>query len=379
MKVLLVNKFHYIKGGSETYYFGLGELLKKHGCDVVYFPRSILRAERIVWIDLVKGYAMLFVLLHHISFTPAIYRTFYAPFFLTAFFVTAGYTFSSKKVFSQFLLRKVKSLLVPLFTLGIICIVFSQILSFNEQTPFLQQVIELLVQNGTAGHRLWFVAAMFVACCIFYPISKLNRKWLTIICVLFMALNIGFRKYICTAYLPWHLSVMGAACFWMGVGFYMKKYVQSEQLTQILKSRRILFGVTLLYFVVLCLACFIGNITYIGFSDFIVYPVLYFILNGLGILLLLCICNQKYSKLLLRFLAFVGQNTLFYFAFHGKVESLLLVICKRLGIFMTIQNYNYILAPGLAIAESLILIIPCIIFTKCLPFAVGKECNWKLR
>lgn len=37
MKVLLVNKFHYIKGGSETYYFGLGELLKKHGCDVVYF------------------------------------------------------------------------------------------------------------------------------------------------------------------------------------------------------------------------------------------------------------------------------------------------------------------------------------------------------
>lgn len=37
MKVLLVNKFHYIKGGSETYYFGLGELLKKQGCEVIYF------------------------------------------------------------------------------------------------------------------------------------------------------------------------------------------------------------------------------------------------------------------------------------------------------------------------------------------------------
>lgn len=37
MKVLLVNKFHYIKGGSETYYFGLGELLKKHGHEVIYF------------------------------------------------------------------------------------------------------------------------------------------------------------------------------------------------------------------------------------------------------------------------------------------------------------------------------------------------------
>ena len=37
MKICLVNKFHYIKGGSETYYFGLGELLKKKGHDVIYF------------------------------------------------------------------------------------------------------------------------------------------------------------------------------------------------------------------------------------------------------------------------------------------------------------------------------------------------------
>lgn len=37
MKILLINKFHYIKGGSETYYFGLGELLQKQGHEVIYF------------------------------------------------------------------------------------------------------------------------------------------------------------------------------------------------------------------------------------------------------------------------------------------------------------------------------------------------------
>ena len=37
MKVLLVNKFHYRKGGSETYYFGLGDLLNTNGYDVLYF------------------------------------------------------------------------------------------------------------------------------------------------------------------------------------------------------------------------------------------------------------------------------------------------------------------------------------------------------
>lgn len=37
MKILLVNKFHYIKGGSETYYFGLADMLRKQGHEVIFF------------------------------------------------------------------------------------------------------------------------------------------------------------------------------------------------------------------------------------------------------------------------------------------------------------------------------------------------------
>lgn len=37
MRVLLVNKFHWNKGGSEKYYFELGRLLKKYGHEVAYF------------------------------------------------------------------------------------------------------------------------------------------------------------------------------------------------------------------------------------------------------------------------------------------------------------------------------------------------------
>lgn len=37
MKVLLVNKFHYIKGGSERYYFTLAETFAKIGYEVIYF------------------------------------------------------------------------------------------------------------------------------------------------------------------------------------------------------------------------------------------------------------------------------------------------------------------------------------------------------
>lgn len=37
MKILMVNKFHYIKGGSETYYFALKTLLEKNGHKVIDF------------------------------------------------------------------------------------------------------------------------------------------------------------------------------------------------------------------------------------------------------------------------------------------------------------------------------------------------------
>ena len=37
MRVLLVNKFHYLRGGSERYYFTLASLLEKAGHEVFYF------------------------------------------------------------------------------------------------------------------------------------------------------------------------------------------------------------------------------------------------------------------------------------------------------------------------------------------------------
>ena len=37
MKILMVNKFHYLKGGSEKYYFDLAKLLKDNGHEVAFF------------------------------------------------------------------------------------------------------------------------------------------------------------------------------------------------------------------------------------------------------------------------------------------------------------------------------------------------------
>ena len=45
MKILLVNKFHYHKGGSETYYFALADALRQAGHQVIFFAMESPRNE----------------------------------------------------------------------------------------------------------------------------------------------------------------------------------------------------------------------------------------------------------------------------------------------------------------------------------------------
>lgn len=55
MRILLVNKFHYLRGGSEKYYFELATLLKNHGHTVAFFSmkneNNITTGDREYFVD----------------------------------------------------------------------------------------------------------------------------------------------------------------------------------------------------------------------------------------------------------------------------------------------------------------------------------------
>ena len=214
---------------------------------------------------------------------------------------------------------------------------------------------------------------MFVTCCIFYPISLIKNRLLFcgIICFLATA-NILFCKYIWSEYLPWHLSVVGIACFWMGSGYLIKEVVHKETLNKFLHSKKVFAVIGILYFLFQCIAFLIFKADYVGFSDFTETPVLYFLLNGSGVVLIAFVSNFRYPKWISKFLVFIGQNTLFYFAFHGKVQSVIMKIIDILGMSAIAGENGYLFAPVITIFEALVLIVPCVIFSKYLPFAVGK-------
>ncbi len=71
MKILLVNKFLYPKGGSETYIFKLGDVLKKYGHTVEYFG---LENEKNIVTNSADSYVS------HIDFNEGILKNLKAPF-----------------------------------------------------------------------------------------------------------------------------------------------------------------------------------------------------------------------------------------------------------------------------------------------------------
>ena len=81
-----------------------------------------------------------------------------------------------------------------------------------------------------------------------------------------------------------------------------------------------------------------------------------------------------------RFLLFVGANTLFYFAFHGKVYSLLQTICHKAiaSDLLASDGAQFAIAVCIVALDALILILPAMFVNKYCPFLLGKGFKlWK--
>lgn len=99
--------------------------------------------------------------------------------------------------------------------------------------------------------------------------------------------------------------------------------------------------------------------------------------------LILCVYVSKRFLQNNKFLLFVGSNTLFYFAFHGKVYSLLqFITSKLLHTYIIGQNHlnDFCIAICIVLLDAIILIIPMIVVNKYFPQILGKGFKlWKAK
>lgn len=64
------------------------------------------QVKRIEWVDIVKYICIIMVMLSHLETRTEIWKVFYSPFFLSAFFFSAGYVYKQRGDFKEFLYKK---------------------------------------------------------------------------------------------------------------------------------------------------------------------------------------------------------------------------------------------------------------------------------
>lgn len=318
-------------------------------------------AKRIEWIDIIKGICILFVMLSH-SNPPAVYRHFFTPFFLTMFFFVSGYTFSTKNSFKEFLTCKIKHLVIPLFALGSIRIIGMSILGLADP---LQGFKGLLLQISCQNDEMWFVSCLFTASMILYALLRFNGKYqnhhkeFLLISEAILFIIIGYSlMLVFHVRLIWEFEIACIMLLYMVLGYLFKRTNQVS-LSKLLSP--------VLFLIYASIVFLLPNDVDIH-AEVFTNPLL-FNVNTLLIILPVIDLAKKLDKTVLRKpLIFLGQNSLFFFAFSGIVRE---TFVKILHVFIVLNPY--IESILCTVVMTIVLILPASFTRKYIPWIVGAS------
>ena len=321
---------------------------------------------RLKWLDIARGLAFLMVIYSHLKYKDDTVMRYFTPMFLTMFFFVSGYLFKEGCSFAKVLEQRTRTLLLPFLTLGGVMILLSNILTFNAAKPPLSDEIKgLLFQNGH-NQLLWFIAALYVYSLVFYWVERFSGSVdrLMAVCSALFVLNVAYSHWLKGPGLPWHIMSSGYACFYMALG---KFYKHHEAKIDARLGWRSLILIAVVYF---------GFITVTGVSCS--FSGSKYIVDSVALSVMSLILGVAVSKRFFqnsRFLLFVGANTLFYFAFHGKGYSLLQTVVEKVMSVLSISHTFWLdemLGLVIVFLDALLLIIPAMLVNRYCPWLLGK-------
>ena len=140
--------------------------------------------RRLYYFDWIRGCMILWMLIYHISlnygivtfgvqegrFSPFTFMSF----FMAPFYMISGYFFSSQETFPHFLLRKVKTLLIPYITFSIWgIIIYEAFCLFTNGHLGSLQLSQAIPTGGIrANTPLWFFISIFICNTVYYILNR---------------------------------------------------------------------------------------------------------------------------------------------------------------------------------------------------------------
>lgn len=336
-------------------------------CDNFSEDRKLgLQKKRIIWIDIIKGICMIFIVISH-SYPPEAYVRFYTPFFLTGFFFSSGYTFSAKESIGSYLLHKMRTLFLPYWFFGLINAFIAWMLDGDN---FKDRILGLLLSINRKNDDLWFIMCLFSVELLFYALWRLflekkNRGYTYAIGGSLILAILGYFIICMKICIPLQLENALIMLPFMVMG-YVWKYFNLEKKLYGKNIVAICLGI---YFTLIITYKNVVNIHAESYANFPVFMISAIIGTFMVALLSQFLENRLGKTIYIKCLVFIGQNTFVYYAFQSKVIRLLNVVYEAFHL-----NINdYIRSLTYAVITCMILAIPAFIITERFPFLLGRN------
>lgn len=282
---------------------------------------------RLKWLDIAKGITIILMVIGHTSIPDPFSRFIYA-FHMPLFFIASGWTTDWNKYnYMEFAKRKFRSIMVPFMVYSVIVL--------SIQTISMGGDLQRWFVYGWQGYALWFIPVLFGASILGRFVHIANSSYFHYSMMIFFVFVGSLLKQI-DIYLPWTLSSVPFACFFILLGTELKKK------QDIINSPRwwILVG------------CFIVTsvISHFWKLDMAwnnIIPVVPLITGAIaGTIMIFCLSSyiERYAIYVSKVLTNVGQETFVIVAF----SQLIIMLLRHYTLLNSITCY-FILIVSLSI------------------------------
>ena len=321
--------------------------------------------KRKIWIDLVRGFCMLAILVHHTEMyyvgEAIIDYRFFVDNALCTFFFISGYLFYKETPFNlQYkLLSILKTIILPYFIFMSV-IALPKALAHGTFISISDCILSIFL-----GQQSWFITALAIAEIIFsitLYLSKYN-KWILPIGVLISFVGIilltGNEQMLTHNY--WNImdGLLAILFLYIGYLYHQKEKVINSFPLYLYIILFILFLISKWIIVEYEVYCYLGPV------DIDNYPV-FIVDNILAILLITKLC-----KLLpdMKPISWMGSHVIVYYFLCGGVPLILSVLANKIG--FSYQGIYIQVIAVLIVVYLMITILTWLIY-KYIPWATGR-------
>lgn len=276
----------------------------------------------IYFINVTKTIAIFLVALAHLPMPDWLFN-FVASFRIPLLFIVSGYLLKTKISFTQFVKRKIQTLIIPYFFFAIITFLFwfffgskygNDMFSSIKAYKYIVGIFLAIPSKEFLGFNipLWYLLSLFCSVIILYFILQMN-KYLTVIAIVLCCIFGFILQYYNVNELPLGINISLFSVFFI----YLGKIIRRNKIIEKIEKKPLL--IKILFSIICLVLCFFisqkngeNGRVYFYLCHFNNYLLFFFsAITGSFAVILLSLCIPK-----IKLFNFLGRNTIIIMALH---------------------------------------------------------------